>query len=290
MAEKFAHLPVQGTVNYYNSMELVMDEKQTTKEMVQIVADKDTVRLTEALKECLDEYPKHNLQGAWLKIPKHFAWTLESAVDAGFEMHHAQKEYVMLTKWLNSDREDSHPMYAHHFVGVGGFVVSEHNQILSIREKYMGDLSHKYSQLWKLPGGHVDPKENFSTAVEREVWEETGIRATFKGILAFRHLHEFRYGCSDMYICCLLTAENTDNQTIKASEYEVHECKWVDESDFEKLNLSDLNSLFFKQYQQYKRTGVFVNFTFNQNVRRATKDMVYYCDPGKAESSTSENE
>ena len=105
------------------------------------------------------------------------------------------------------------------------------------------------------------------------------------GLLAFRHMHQFRYGCSDMYFCCLLSAEDTDNQTIKISEYEVHECKWVPISDFEQLNLSELNRLFFKQYLQYRKTGVFMNFTYNQNVRRKTTDIVYYSDPGGSGSA-----
>ena len=63
----------------------------------------------------------------------------------------------------------------------GGVVVNEKDEVLCIREKYVGDLKHAYSQLWKLPGGHVDPGEDLGTAVEREVSEETNIKATFKG-------------------------------------------------------------------------------------------------------------
>ena len=107
------------------------------------------------------------------------------------------------------------------------------------------------------------------------------MRFYISGILAFRHMHEFRWGCSDIYICCLLTATDTDSQPITASEYEVHECKWVPEADYETLHLSELNRLFFKQYLQYKETGVFVNFKLNQNIRREKKDLVYFCEPGK---------
>ena len=31
--------------------------------------------------------------------------------------------------------------------------------------------------MWKLPGGLVDSKEDISAAAVREVWEETGVKA-----------------------------------------------------------------------------------------------------------------
>lgn len=35
------------------------------------------------------------------------------------------------------------------------------------------------SDAWKIPGGLVDDNEFISEAAEREVWEETGIKAKF---------------------------------------------------------------------------------------------------------------
>ena len=45
--------------------------------------------------------------------------------------------------------------------------------------------------LWKLPGGRVDPGEGIGTDAEREVWEETGIKAKHTSVLGFRELLKY---------------------------------------------------------------------------------------------------
>ena len=39
---------------------------------------------------------------------------------------------------------------------------------------------------WKVPGGMVEPGESIGAAAVREVWEETGVKATFQSIALFR--------------------------------------------------------------------------------------------------------
>ena len=48
--------------------------------------------------------------------------------------------------------------------------------------------------LWKFPGGLVDQGETIEKAAIREVWEETGIRADYIGILGLREQLNFRFG------------------------------------------------------------------------------------------------
>lgn len=54
-------------------------------------------------------------KGIWLKIPTAKAALIAPAVDAGFEFHHAEKEYLMLTRWL-ADSENKLPPNASHQV------------------------------------------------------------------------------------------------------------------------------------------------------------------------------
>ena len=74
-----------------------------------------------------------------------------SFVQLGFEFHHAQKDYVLLKKWLPEHEEDNTPNYAAQYLGCGGFVLNSRNQLLVVQEKY------HTTPTWKLPGGHAEP-------------------------------------------------------------------------------------------------------------------------------------
>jgi len=52
--------------------------------------------------------------------------------------------------------------------------------------------------------GLVDVGEDISTAAEREVLEETGVRAKFAAVLAFRQAHGFAFGKSDFFFVVAL--------------------------------------------------------------------------------------
>jgi 8-oxo-dGTP pyrophosphatase MutT (NUDIX family) len=111
----------------------------------------------------------------------------------------------MLTKWVPEDSAENLPIFASHTVGVGGLVLSSCNEkILVIQERVQRHLG--YGKHWKLPGGLLDPKgEIIAEGCQREVWEETGIKAQFKGILGFRELREWGlWGQPDLYFACLL--------------------------------------------------------------------------------------
>ena len=60
--------------------------------------------------------------------------------------------------------------------------------------------------LWKFPGGLVDEGETIQTAAIREVWEETGVKSEFIGVLGFREQLNFRFGQGDLYFTCLMQA------------------------------------------------------------------------------------
>lgn len=55
--------------------------------------------------------------------------------------------------------------------------------------------------------GLVDQGEDISAAAEREVFEETGVRATFSAVLAFRQAHGFAFGKSDFFFVIALRWE-----------------------------------------------------------------------------------
>ncbi len=65
-------------------------------------------------------------------------------------------------------------------IGVGAVVVCG-TKVLLVRL-----LQGEGKGEWAIPGGFVEPEETIDQAVHREVWEETGIKAELKGLLAAR--------------------------------------------------------------------------------------------------------
>jgi NADH pyrophosphatase NudC (nudix superfamily) len=60
------------------------------------------------------------------------------------------------------------------------------------------------------------------------VFEETGIRAHFRGVLAFTYELDFRFEHSDVYLGCSMSLdENEEEQKINFDPLEIAACKWV---------------------------------------------------------------
>ncbi|XP_057332918.1 uncharacterized protein LOC130672382 [Microplitis mediator] len=176
------------------------------------------------LRASLTEWTKNNKKTVWFRVERNDADWIPLLVKEGFLFHHVKEQYVTLYRCLTSDKNI--PPYAHTNLGVGGFVINDDtNEVLVIKEKYSAHKSAK----WKLPGGYVEPGENIPEAVEREVFEETGIRAKFKSLVGFRHAHGYAFGCSDIYFVARLVPETLE---IKKCTQEISECVWMKLEDY----------------------------------------------------------
>ena len=156
----------------------------------------------------------------WLEVPIAKSKLIHEAVEQGFTFHHSGDGYLMLTYQLV---EDSFiPPYATHYIGAGGVVVNDREELLVVSERYRG--SEDRPPHYKLPGGTLNQGEHLATAVVREVHEETGIEAEFLRIVCFRHWHGYRYGKSDIYFVCRLRPLN---ETIVKQDEEIAHCLWM---------------------------------------------------------------
>ena len=68
------------------------------------------------------------------------------------------------------------------------------------------------------PGRHI------ADCVQREVFEETGVRTKFEKLVCFRHWHGYRYDKSDIYFVCRLSPLS---EAISIQAEEIEECLWL---------------------------------------------------------------
>lgn len=160
----------------------------------------------------------------WLPIDAPRACLIPVALAHGFEFHHAQGLETMMVQRLIDGAFLPH--YATHTIGGGGVVINAHNEILTIVE-----LAHMKDRpnLWKLPGGMIDPGEHIETGIVREVLEETGIEARFDRLLTFRHYHGEQFRTSNIYAIGLLTPLTHE---ICIQEDEIGKACWMPVAQF----------------------------------------------------------
>eukprot|EP00048_Salpingoeca_helianthica_P017700 m.238620 g.238620 ORF g.238620 m.238620 type:complete len:296 (-) comp21894_c0_seq1:67-954(-) len=194
-----------------------------------------------ALLSLLAFWEKNGVRGVWLRVEQSDILLLPTALELGFVLHHAQPGYIQLTKWLPRDEPNKLPRFAGTFVGVGGIAIDEeHGQVLVVQERF--NPAAQFT--WKFPGGMIDPGEDLAAAVLREVLEETGVQCEFRGVLGFRHLPEYRFGCSDLYFVALLRPLHRE---IKHDPGEIAACEWQPLDVFEKAEtVSPLNKAAFQ--------------------------------------------
>ncbi len=159
----------------------------------------------------------------WVDVPLRKAEFVPVATQSGFVFHHADEQHVMLVHRLIEDAFV--PLHATHYVGVGGVVINEREELLVVCERHRRTPKPYY----KLPGGALQPGEHLVDAVLREVLEETGVQAKFESLVCFRHWHGYRYGKSDIYFVCRLSPLSQD-VTMQAEEIE--ECFWMPVGDY----------------------------------------------------------
>ncbi len=172
----------------------------------------------------LDSWRAEGVQVVWLEIPISKASLIPVAVDLGFVYHHSGEGYLLLTCALVENAYV--PPFATHYLGAGGVVLNENNELLVVRERH--GFGGRPPTL-KLPGGALHPGEHLAAAVVREVLEETGIDTVFETLVCFRHWHGYRYGKSDIYFVCRLKPLNIQ---ITMQTEEIQECLWMPVDEF----------------------------------------------------------
>lgn len=173
----------------------------------------------QCLRQSLDFWANEGYLIVMLEIPIDKSRLIPEAVAAGFAFHHSGDDYLMLTIQLTPGAFI--PPFASHYVGVGGVVINDKQELLVVWEK-----EHRNSRpfYYKLPGGLLNVGEHIVDGAVREVLEETGIQTRFDALVCFRNWHVNRFGKSDLYFVCRLTPLT---QEIVAQEVEIEEAIWM---------------------------------------------------------------
>ncbi|CAK9321584.1 unnamed protein product [Citrullus colocynthis] len=191
------------------------------------------------LRFSLSHWKKKGKKGVWLKLLVEQSELIPIALKAGFQYHHAEPDYLMLTYWI-PDGPCMLPANASHHVGVGGFVINDRNEVLVVQEKY---CSPTFANFWKIPTGFVVEKEEIYTGVTREVKEETGIETEFVEVIAFRHAHNIAFEKSDLFFVCMLRPLSTQ---IIVDDLEIQAAKWMPLAEFVEQSLVKEDVMFKK--------------------------------------------
>ncbi|EKX50288.1 hypothetical protein GUITHDRAFT_67111, partial [Guillardia theta CCMP2712] len=159
---------------------------------------KDPASFSEQLSRSLESWRREKKKGIWITIAPDMAAHIPVAVEQGFHFHHASKDKgVTMYTWL-SEAICNIPNNASHYVGVGVAVMDDQDRILVVQASAACEVLQvvKFAQV---PTGLVESGEDIAEAAEREVFEETGIRVHFEGVLAFRHWLQKK---TDLFFLC----------------------------------------------------------------------------------------
>lgn len=172
------------------------------------------------LHDSLTSWSSDGYRLAWLALPLELAELIPVATAQGFRFHHCSGDNLMLTRRLSND--SFVPPAASHYIGAGGAVITEDDEILAVVERY--GPPH-----YKLPGGLIEVGEDISQGVRREVREETGIETEFQALLAVTHAPRWIFGRASIYLVCALRPLS---RSIDAQESEIAEARWMPLAEF----------------------------------------------------------
>lgn len=162
---------------------------------------------------------KRNLIWIYLDIKK--SDFIPITTKKGFVFHSCDEEYILVVKRLKANCVI--PTASNHTLGVGAVVINEKNELLVIKERIS-------TVGYKLPGGHIDDAEMITTALEREVFEETGIIVQFESIISLGHFYPHQFHKSNLYILC--TAIPKTYEIDIQDSHEIVDAKWVNVDEY----------------------------------------------------------
>lgn len=153
--------------------------------------------------------PEQETTAIWITIRQENFDLVSMIVNKlGFKIHHGLDQEIAFTKWISTER-NLIPPYSMFYVACGAILIKD-DKLLMVQEK-LGGAKGRYG----LPGGRADLGETIPECVERELFEETNIKAKYRNILYFREQDKNMYGSVDIYFACMVDCEEEALQKMK---------------------------------------------------------------------------
>jgi len=162
----------------------------------------------------IDKSKKEKKNLLWLDLTTEQYQHIAIALELGFEFHNCEAKRTTLTYQVKNDAYI--PVPPTHTMGVGAIVINDKNEILLVRDRIWSNHS-----IYKFPGGMVEHADKLSDAVEREVYEETGVKAKLIKLVSVLNSHPYRFNKSNMYIVFQLEALSYEINIIDTHEIEL---------------------------------------------------------------------
>ncbi len=169
----------------------------------------------------------NNKKLLWIKLSIEQSKFIPMLTKHDFVFHHCNERDITLVKKLIE--KPVIPTATNHTLGVGA-VVFDGDQLLVIKDRIW--------QKYKLPGGHIDDRENISCALKREVYEETGIEVEFESIISLGHFSPAQFGESNLYVVCRANPLSKEINILDSEE--IMDAKWIDIQEY--LACEDVHS------------------------------------------------
>ena len=166
-----------------------------------------------SLQLLIEEAKKKQKNLLWLDLTSTQSQHIAIALEFGFEFHNCEKRRTTLTYQVKIDAYI--PVPPTHTMGVGAVVINDKNEILLVRDKI-----HTSSSIYKIPGGMLEEGNSLQEGVQREVWEETGIKTKFIKMVSLLNAHPFMFNKSNMYLIFKLEPLTLEINIIDTDEIE----------------------------------------------------------------------
>lgn len=193
----------------YNGITINSNDLPKTKEEFEVNLD------------FLIENVKNRRNLIWIYIDINKSDFIPISTQKGFIFHSCYENLILVVKRIKSNAII--PTASNHTLGVGAVVINEKNELLVIKER-VSNIGYK------LPGGHIDDAEMITTALEREVLEETGIIVEFESIISLGHFYPHQFHKSNLYILCTAIPKSYEINITDTSEIE--DAKWIDINEY----------------------------------------------------------